>query len=105
MPSILILALPVVLYVSLCSLPRGPGSLYTIGTMFVLVQLVSWLGLVGSGGAAVLAFAQLGIVMAGLVQGLRLMVLPAEASRGRYLALIFGGLLIGAALLRSGLGF
>jgi hypothetical protein len=33
------------------------------------------------------------------------MVLPAEASRGRYLALIFGGLLIGAALLRSGLGF
>jgi hypothetical protein len=52
-----------------------------------------------------LAFAQLGIVLAGLVQGLRLMVLPAEASRGRYLALIFGGLLIGAALLRSGLGF
>jgi hypothetical protein len=33
------------------------------------------------------------------------MVLPAEASRGRYLALIVGGLLIGAALLRSGLGF
>ncbi len=83
MPSILILVLPVVLYVSLCSLPRGPGSLYTIGTMFVLAQAASWLGLFGSGGAAVLAFAQLGIVMAGLVQGLRLMVLPAEASRGR----------------------
>lgn len=105
MPSILILALPVVLYVSLCSLPRGPGSLYTIGTMFVLAQLASWLGLFGSGGAAVLAFAQLGIVLAGLVQGLRLMVLPAEASRGRYLALVLGGLLIGAALVSSGLGF
>jgi hypothetical protein len=105
MPSILILVLPVVLYVSLCSLPRGPGSLYTIGTMFVLAQLSSWMGWVGSGGAAVLAFAQLGIVLAGLVQGLRLMVLPPEASRGRYVALILGGLLIGAALVSSGLGF
>ncbi len=105
MPSILILVLPVVLYVSLCSLPRGPGSLYTIGTMFVLAQLASWMGWVGSGGAAVLAFAQLGIVLAGLVQGLRLMVLPPEASRGRYVALILGGLLIGAALVSSGLGF
>jgi len=105
MPSILILALPLVLYVSLCSLPRGPGSLYTIGTMLLMAQAANWLGLVGSGGATVLAFAQFGIVLARLVQGLRLMVLPAEASRGRYLALICGGLLIGVALLRSGLGF
>lgn len=104
MPSILILALPVVIYLSLCRLPRAPGTLYTIGIMFILAQAASWLGLVGQGGAALLGFAQVGIVLAGLVQGLRLLVLPAGASRNRYLALVFGGALIGAALLRNSLG-
>lgn len=104
MPSILILALPVVIYLSLCRLPRAPGTLYTIGIMFLLAQAVSWLGLLGKGGSAILGFAQVGIVLAGLVQGLRLLVLPAGASRNRYLALVLGGALIGAALLRSSLG-
>lgn len=104
MAPILILALPVVIYLSLCRLPRAAGTLYTIGIMFVLAQALGWLGLVGPQAAPLLGFAQVGIVLAGLVQGLRLLVLPVEASRNRYLALVFGGLLIGAALVNSALG-
>lgn len=104
MPSILILALPVVVYLSLCRLPRAPGTLYTIGIMFLLAQALVWLEPFGAWGAAILGFAQVGIVLAGLVQGLRLMVLPAEASRNRYLALVLGGVLVGAALVSRSLG-
>jgi hypothetical protein len=104
MTSLLILALPVVVYVSLCTLPRAAGTLYTIGTMFLLAQGARWLGVVGDGGTAILGFAQVGIVLAGLVQGLRLLALPESASRNRYVALVFGGALIGAALLRNTFG-
>jgi hypothetical protein len=104
MHALLILALPLVAYLSLCSLPRAAGTLYTIGTMFLLAQAARWLGLVGDGGAVLLGFAQVGIVLAGLVQGLRLLALPPDASRNRYIALVFGGALLGAALLRNFLG-
>lgn len=100
----LMLALPVVIYLSLCRLPRAAGSLYTIGIVFLLAQVVRWLGLVGEGGAALLTFAQIGIVMAGLVQGLRLLALPTETSSNRYVALVIGGALLGAAVLRSSMG-
>lgn len=104
MTPLLILALPVVVYLSLCTLPRAAGTLYTIGTMFLLAQAARWFGLVGDGGGTILGFAQVGIVLAGLVQGLRLLALPEGASRNRYIALIFGGALIGAALLRNTFG-
>lgn len=104
MPSILILALPIVIYLSLCRLPRAPGTLYTIGIMFLLAQGLIWLEVFGASGTAIVGFVQVGIVIAGLVQGLRLMVLPAEASRGRYVALVVGGVLIGAALVSRALG-
>ncbi|WP_430465365.1 hypothetical protein [Tabrizicola sp.] len=104
MPSILILALPVVVYLSLCRLPRAPGTLYTIGIMFLLAQAIGWLGLGGPQVAPLLTLAQVGIVLAGLVQGLRLLALPDTASRNRYLALVVGGLLIGAAVLNSIMG-
>lgn len=104
MSQLLILALPVVVYLSLCALPRAAGTLYTIGVMFLLAQVARWFGLAGDAGAAVLTFAQVAIVLAGLVQGLRLLALPADASRGRYVALVMGGALIGAAVLRQTFG-
>lgn len=104
MTPLLILALPVVVYLSLCALPRAAGSLYTIGTMFLLAQAARWFDLFGAGGATLLGFAQMGIVLAGLVQGLRLLALPSAASRSRYVALVFGGALLGAALLRNTFG-
>lgn len=104
MSPILLLALPVVVYLSLCRLPRAAGTLYTIGIMFLLAQGLGWLGFLDQGWTALLGFAQIGIVLAGLVQGLRLLALPADASPKRYLALVFGGALIGAALLRNTFG-
>lgn len=104
MTLILMFGFPVVIYLSLCSLPRAPGSLYTIGIVFLLAQAARWLGLLAEGGGVVLTLAQISIVMAGLVQGLRLLALPAETSRGRYLALVVGGALLGAAVLRNSLG-
>lgn len=101
--SALILALPIAAYLSLCALPRAAGSLYTIGVMFLLAQIAQWTGIAGQG-AALLSLTQVAIVLAGLVQGLRLLALPAAAPRGRYIALVFGGALIGAAILRRTLG-
>lgn len=108
MSQILILALPVIIYLSLCALPRAAGTLYTIGASFLLAQGVWWLGVSGKPDAgamaALLTLAQVAIVLAGLVQGLRLLALSADASRGRYVALILGGALIGAAVLRQTFG-
>ena len=108
MSQFLILALPVILYLSLCTLPRAAGSLYTIGAIFLVAQLAWWFGVSGKSDAgamaALLTFAQVAIVIAGLVQGLRLLALPADASRGRYVALVIGGALIGAAVLRQSFG-
>ena len=101
MPNVVILALPVVIYLSLCALPRAAGTLYTIGIVFLLAQAAAWTGFATQGSATLLGFAQVGMVLAGLVQGLRLLALPADASRNRYFALVLGGALIGAALLRS----
>ena len=101
--SALILALPIAVYLSLCALPRAAGSLYTIGVMFLLAQAAQWSGIV-SQSAALVTFAQIAMVLAGLVQGLRLLALPATASPTRYYALVFGGALLGAALLRNSFG-
>jgi hypothetical protein len=108
MSQLLILALPALIFLSLCALPRAAGTLYTIGLSFLLAQGVWWLGVSGKSDAgalaALLTFAQVAIVIAGLVQGLRLLALPADASRGRYVALVFGGVLIGVAVMRQTFG-
>jgi|GEM_PF-3478661 len=105
MQPVLILALPVVIYLSLCTLPRAAGTLYTIGIVFLLAQGAIWFGLAQEGhGPMLLRLAQVGMVLAGLVQGIRLLALPETAGRGRYLALVLGGVLIGAGLMRSMFG-
>ena len=104
MPSFVLLALPVVIYLSLCALPRAAGSIYTIGAMFLLAAALSWSGLLGDAATAVLIFAQVAIVLAGLVQGLRLLALPADQSPARYYALVIGGMLFAAAILRTAFG-
>lgn len=108
MSSAMILVFPLVLYLSLCALPRAAVSLFAIGVSFLVAQGVWWLGVSGRGDAGALAglltFVQIAIVMAGLVQGLRLTLLPADAGRGSYIALILGGALLAAAILRSAFG-
>jgi hypothetical protein len=96
-----LLLIPAGIYLSLATLPKGRLALAGIAIAFAVSMLLWWINVPEGGGgpiAGLIRLAQIAMVMAAIVQGLRSFI-PAEAPAWAYPAVVAAGLVGGAVLI------